>query len=151
MSVHLLELPKLKNYLDHYPEKSLNSAVQWSRFFEIKSPSDLEKLAMEQPIFRRAEQALYLISGDPEVRQLAEDREKARVNELTEREYSKQHYLKEGREVGIQEGIQVGLEKGEKDAHLRLILAMIAEGLSSESISKITQMSVSEIDSLRVP
>ena len=141
--IHLIELPKLNIYLNKHPEQAQQFVALWSKFFEIKTPQDLEKLAMEQPIFRRAEQALYLISGDPEARQLAEDREKARMNFVSAIEGAKL--------VSREEGMQVGLEQGEKNAQLRLILAMIAKGMPSESISEITQMPVSEIDGLRKP
>ena len=162
LSVHLLELPKLHDYLKRHPNEIESGVVQWSRFFNLTTDAELEKLAMEQPIFRRAETALKQISGDAETRELARLREGARINLATAlhgaeqfgRQEGRQEGLQEGRQEGLQEGrqegLQEGLQKGQHAQKLAFGASLLAEDMPVETVARLSGLSPEEVQKLKV-
>jgi len=74
LELHLVELPKLRDALDRNDEPSL---VAWGKFLTATADEDLETLAMEDPVLKRAKDALERLSADPAARIRAEQREMA--------------------------------------------------------------------------
>ena len=107
---------------------------------DIVSPEgviQLEELAKENPIFRRAVDALYEISADPETWKLLAERELARKNEKEAREYLDQYFLALGR------------VEGKKEAQHQIVRAMIAANMTNETISSLTKMPSNDIETIR--
>ena len=138
LSVHLLELPKLHDYLKRHPNETESGVAQWSRFFNLTTDAELEKLAMEQPIFRRAETALKQISGDAETRELARLREGALINLATA--------LHGAEQFGRQEGRQ----EGRKEQMLAFGASLLAEGMPLETVARLSGLSLEEVEKLKV-
>ena len=76
--VHFVELPKLPaRRRRHGPEALLED---WGRFFWARSDQELEELAMSNPVIARAKGALDFLSAQPDVQELARQRELAQYN-----------------------------------------------------------------------
>ena len=58
--------------------------------------------------------------------------------------------LQQGLQQGIQQGLQQGLAQGDKDRAVKVAREMLADGMSVGKISKYTELSVEEIEALRV-
>ena len=57
--------------------------------------------------------------------------------------------LAKGEQIGLEKGKQIGLEKGETKKAIEIAKNAIDHGLKNEDISKITGLSVKEIENLR--
>ena len=97
LELHVLELPKLQGALDENDEPSL---AAWGKFLSAATDEDLERLAMENPVLKRAKDALDELSADSEARIRAEQREMA----LLTYDAGLAKVRREGREEGREEG-----------------------------------------------
>jgi predicted transposase/invertase (TIGR01784 family) len=104
LELHLLELPKLESALDRNDEPMVTA---WGRFLVAAADEDLEVLAMENPVFKQAKDALERLSADPEARLRAEQREMWLISERLDRA----KVLREGRVEGRIEGQALLLEQ----------------------------------------
>ncbi len=66
------------------------------------------------------------------------------LTEYNEKKYMKM-FRKEAREEGLREGREAGLEQGREEGRNHLINTMLQNGASSEHLSEITGLSLSEI------
>jgi predicted transposase/invertase (TIGR01784 family) len=94
--LHTLELPKLPKVHGKAPHDE-PLLTKWGRFLKAE---DLEQLAMSDPIFDQAKNALEHLSADPAAQALAEERKIWAWNHENELRLAK----REGREEGITEG-----------------------------------------------
>jgi predicted transposase/invertase (TIGR01784 family) len=136
LSIHLIELPKLKKFLDNNPNDKGNLLALWSRFFMAKSKPEIKELAMQNPIFQKAEAALDIIIGDPEAQELARLRDKGRMMY----QYDLAEKLQEGERKGRQEGKQEGRQEGEMAERKKTILNLHSFGISPEKISEMLKI-----------
>ena len=96
LEIHIIELPKIKKY----PEETEKELKRWMEFL-INPESEVVKLgAKEDKALGEAMEKLEYISGDDELRRLAELREKFILDEESEREAVRE----EAREEGLAEG-----------------------------------------------
>jgi predicted transposase/invertase (TIGR01784 family) len=72
--LHVIELSKLKLAILRNEEPEL---ARWGKFLTASTDEELETLAMSDPVFRGAKQALERLSDDPHARVQAEQREMA--------------------------------------------------------------------------
>ena len=73
------------------------------------------------------------------------------MNEYDKRQaylYGNQIMLEEERRLGIEEGIRLGIEKGEKNKSILIAGEMKKENMSLELISRLTGLSIEEIEKL---
>ena len=61
----------------------------------------------------------------------------------------KEQGIKEGKEQGIKEGIEEGIQIGERNNQIKTAKEMINQGLSIELISKITHLTIEEIENIK--
>ncbi len=126
LELHFLELPKLSSALDRNDEPNL---AAWCRFLAAGADEDLEELAMENPIFKQAKDALERLSADPDARLRAEQREMA----LLTYEAGLTKVRREGRAEGRVQGKaallsrQLTLKFGQLPAHVAQRLADATE------------------------
>jgi predicted transposase/invertase (TIGR01784 family) len=85
LEVHLVELPKLPKRGAGQSEEEL--LEDWGRFFSARGDEELEELAMSNPVIEKAKMALDFLSAQPDVQELARQRERqrelAQINWLT--------------------------------------------------------------------
>ncbi len=103
IELHLFELSKLRPEDMHR-----DRAAIWARFFRFESPEDIEQLAKEYPIMSQAKVILHRLSEDERLAGLAEDRERARLNWLIEKQGEREEGREEGKCEQLREAI-VGL------------------------------------------
>jgi predicted transposase/invertase (TIGR01784 family) len=75
MVLHVLELPKVPARLRRRRAIDEPLLLKWARFLRAKTAADLEPLAMTDPVFEEAKDALERLSDDPKARELARERE----------------------------------------------------------------------------
>jgi len=136
LSLHIFELPKF--------EKILKSGWQgdkikeWLHFF---NHADKEDTAMrteyKNPAIHNAFQILEMLSADEKTRHLAEVRERALKNEVSELSAAKEEGKKEGK------------EEGKEEEKLNMAKKLLSMGiLTPEQISEATGLSGQEIKNL---
>jgi len=105
--LHVLELPKVpapSGNVEAAPTVDEPLLLKWARFLKAETPDVLESLAMTDPVFREAKDALERLSDDPKARELARERELWDFNYRTSISLAK----KEGRAEGRLEGRAAG-------------------------------------------
>ncbi|MBO5476679.1 MAG: Rpn family recombination-promoting nuclease/putative transposase [Clostridia bacterium] len=127
LEIHIIELTKLENINE--TDKKL---AHWCKF--IKTPEKVEDSIMnENDDIKKAKEELDKMSQDENERRLAEIRERAILFENTLRN----------------NGYNKGRKEGEKAKQLEIAKNMLNENFNIEQISKITGLSVEEIQKLK--
>jgi predicted transposase/invertase (TIGR01784 family) len=157
IEIHVLEIPKLQS-------SDGSSLGNWMRFFSATTEEDFMNAAQTNPAINEAWGMIKVLSGDERARALADAREKARMDLdswLGDARYEGlqaglQKGLQEGLQKGLQEGLQKGLHKGRQEGlqegrqgeKLEIARSALREGLSAETVSKLTGLPLEEIQRL---
>ena len=140
MQLHFLELQKYGLWKKKYQQKH-PLLDHWIQFFKINDLSEAEMLKLlEEPIMGKALKALEEMSNDPANKELAEMREKARVNLLI--------ITSEAKAEGIAEGEAKGKAEGEAKGKAEGILKMAKKGFDAKEIASIFDMTIEEIQNI---
>ena len=130
LEIHIIELPKIMKY----PEETEKELKRWMEFL-INPESEVVKMgAKEDKKLGEAIEKLEYISGDDELRRIAELREKYILDEESEREAVRD----EAREEGLAEGIK---ETAKKLLKLKVPLEQIIQAteLTKEELERIAK------------
>ncbi len=125
LEIHFIELPKFSHEI-HNLEDVLH---RWLLFLGNPNEEAREMLDAKDPVIARATKVLHLLSSDPETVRLAELREKAIWDEVSR--------------------INGARAEGRQEEKFNLACKMLEEGISVESVVKITGLSVEEIHKLQ--
>ena len=136
LRIHLIELLKVSKFLAKHPEERTQEVVFWTRFFNATTQVELEALAMERPIFEKANEALKVISNDPTTQQMIEDRLKAQLNFGTAMDGARE------------DGFELGIEKGIEKTHQKIVLNMHLKGMAANQIADLLDLKVEEVEIL---
>ena len=114
---------------------------------------------------KEAKTELESVSGDYEVRRLAELREKYIRDSHAEREYAIEEGLKEGMakgmakgmkeglekglEKGLEQGIQQGLQQGTKESKINIAKNMLKRGMNVQDVVDITELTYNQVIKLK--
>ena len=145
--LHIIELNKLGVNINKQGDTKLR---QWLE--SIRNPNHREELCMNEEI-EKARRVLEEISQDEEERELAEQREiwqidhNSFIDSATRKGMEKG--IAEGMEKGMAEGIAKGIAKGEYENRKKTAKKMLGEGFDIETIKRITELSESEIETLK--
>ena len=139
MEFHVVELPKLPKQL----KEDSNDILLWAKFINAEQKEEFDMLATKNPYIQSAYEQLQIISQDKTKRLEYEAREKAL------RDYNQLMYEAEerGKEIGKETGIKIGKEIGEYEKAIAIAKNMLAFGMSSEMICKITNLSEQDLKS----
>jgi len=154
MQLHFIELPKYDLWKKKHQESTdfLNNWVSFFKFSE-REETDTNIIAMtKDTLMNKALKALEKLSQDPEAKELAEMREKSRINlQITTgaayhkgREEGREEGIEKGREEGIEKGREEGIEKG-RENDIRL---MAKKGLSSQDIAKFLDIDLDKVNKI---
>ena len=117
-----------------------NTALaDWVKF--IINPKVID---MSNEEVKKAKKVLDELSQDEHTRRLAELREKY----IMDQKATEAAGYDKGLEQGLKQGLEQGIEQGEKNKTLELAQKMKAQGLDSDTIHKITNISIDEINKL---
>ena len=129
LQVHFVELPKLPARGSGPSDEAL--LEDWGRFFSAQSDEELEELAMSNPVIARAKGALDFLSAQPDVQELARQRELAQHNFVSAIHEAEARGKAEGRAEGRAEGKAEGRAEGKAEGRAETLLLMLdARGLT---------------------
>ena len=138
----IMELPKAKRI---YMNKNQDKVSQWLMFLDNPNSEEVVKIMNENNDIKKAHEELKQVSGDYELRRIAELKEKYIRDEAAALEYAIEKGQKEGVEKGIQQGIQQGIEQGKNEAKKEVAKNMLKLGIELDIISKTTGLTKEEI------
>ena len=128
MEIYIIELNKFKDYKEKSNHNSLNS---WIEF--IESP---EVVDMSNKEIQKAKKVLEEISQDEHEQYLAELREKYIMDQ------------KAIEDAGYDKGLKAGLEQGITHGIKQIAKKMLNEKIDLDTISRITGLSIQELENL---
>ena len=133
IEIVIIELPKFKKYMNN------TALADWVKFI-----INLKVIDMSNEEVKKAKEVLDELSQDEHERRLAELREKY----IMDQKATEAAGYDKGLEQGLKQGFEQGIEQGEKNKTLELANKMKAQGLDSDTIHKITGISIDEINKL---
>ena len=169
MKILILELPKLPESL-----KIGNNLVKWMRFLNGKSRREFKEMAKTDKYIGIAYEELEKLSADELEKLEYEAREKAirdhnsQMGSALRRGFKQgiqrgieqgiqqgiqrgiEQGIQQGIQRGIEQGIQQGIQQGLKEERASLIRNMLKNGVTPESISKMTGISLEAIEAVRL-
>ena len=110
---------------------------------------DLEKLSNKYMEVNKFMDELNKINEDPQFRvymTYEEDQEKIFNSRMAEAD---RKGMEKGMKKGIEKGIKEGIEKGKKEEKIEIAKNALNDGINIETISKITGLSIEEIEKLQ--
>ena len=153
--------------LDKFRKQNPNMSYrinQWLAFIDGERGDLLEMAKKENKLVEKAEEVYNVLTGDEEVKRLAEIRLMSELEEHSALETArqegnkkgmeiglkegKQQGLKEGKQQGLKEGERQGIEKGKKEKQIEIAKNMKKESIPIETIIKITGLTKSEIENI---
>ena len=139
--MHFIEIKKIQNI----PlKKALN---QWINYFINEGrETNMKILLKDDPIMEKAHNVYKRFTEDEKLREMYEAREKFRRDLASQMHVSEQR----GIEKGIKKGREEGRKEGKKENKIETAKAMLAEGLDTDLIIKITQLAQEVIESLQI-
>ena len=93
---------------------------------------------------KRAVENYEVLTGDEEVKRLAEIRLMSKLEEKSALDCAREDGMKEGKEIGREEGLEEGIERGKKEIAQKLK----KQKMPIKQISEITGLSEAEIENL---
>ena len=111
---------------------------QWLAFIDMERGDLLEMAEKENKIIKEAKESYDVLTGDEEVKRVAEIRLMSHLEE--------QAALACAREVGIEKGKEEGVEQGKKQAQKEIARKMKEQKIDIKEIIKITGLTEEEIE-----
>lgn len=140
MKWYFIELPKFRKAHPNMDEK-LN---QWLAFIDDNDRGKIKMAEKKNKTLEKARKEMTYLTGDEEIRRLAELREKWEMDWNSSMDYSKREGIREG----IKEGKKEGIKEGAKEKNLENAKKMREEKIPIETIMKITKLTQEEIENL---
>jgi len=122
---YFIELPKYRKQKPDMNEK-IN---QWLAFIDGEDRGRIKMAQEKNETIKKAEIEMKELTGDEEVRRIAELREKWEMDRISEINYAK--------------------EQGEKEKAIEIAKAMLEKGMDIELIHEVTKLSIEEIKNLK--
>ena len=132
MKWYFIELPKFRKAHPNMDEK-LN---QWLAFIDDNDRGKIKMAEKKNKTLEKARKEMTYLTGDEEIRRLAELREKWEMDWNSSMDYSKR------------EGIKEGIKKGAKEKNLENAKKMKEKNIPTETIVEITGLTREEIEKL---
>ena len=146
---YFIELPKFRKQHPNMNEK-IN---QWLAFIYDKNREVIQMAEQKNEVLKKARIEMNYLTGEDEVRRLAELEEKWEMDRVSEVNYAKSEGIKQGKKEGIEqgkkEGIKQGKKAGAKETKKETATKMLKEKMPLELIVKITGLTKEEINKIR--
>ena len=134
--IDIIDMEKGRDMWYTEPRNKMNS---WCKLFLSNNESELEE-SRKYIMGREAGEKL-----DKEVKKLSEEDEMVYLyTELSREELERNTYIEEAKEQGLEQGISQGIQQAKKE----MIQEMIKLDMSKEQISKITKLSIEQIEEI---
>lgn len=145
---YYIELEKFRNQNPDMT-KRIN---QWSAFLDMERSDLLEMACKENDKVKRAVENYEVLTGDEEVKRLAEIRLMSKLEEKSALDCAREDGMKEGKEIGREEGLEEGIEQGLKQGIERgkkeIAQKLKKQKMPIKQISEITGLSEEEIEKI---
>lgn len=146
---------ELEKFREQNPDMS-DRLNQWLAFLDGERRDLLEMAKKENKLIDEADKRYNVLTGDEEVKRLAEIRLLSAMEEHSALETARQEGnkigmeqgIKEGKEQGIKEGKKQGIEEGKRKANMEIAKKLKEMNMDIESIMKATGLSKKEIEEL---
>ena len=123
---------------------------QWLAFIDMERGDLLEMAEKESKVIKEAKESYDVLTGDEEVKRLAEIRLMSHLEEQAAlacaRENGHEKGMKEGLEQGKKEGLEQGKKEGLKQAQKEIARKMKKQKIDIKTIMKITGLTEEEIE-----
>lgn len=139
---YFIELPKI----DTIKDEEIQKLREWYAFLNQKE--ELVKIVRKNKVIKRAQEELEYLSGEEEIKRLAELRQKAIRDEIALKRYAEEGMKKameEGHQKGIKQGIEQGVQEGIKNTAIRLI----EKGVDMQIISEVTGFTIEQLQNIK--
>ena len=141
---YYIELEKFRNQNPDMTQKE----NQWLSFLDMERGDLLEMACKENDKVKRAVENYEVLTGDEEVKRLAEIRLMSKLEEKSALDCAREDGMKEGKEIGREEGREQ--ERKETIEKLRQIAKKLKkQKMPTKQISEITGLSKEEIEDLK--
>ena len=122
---------------------------QWLAFIDMERGDLLEMAEKESKVIKQAKESYDVLTGDEEVKRLAEIRLMSHLEEQAAlacaREKGAQEGIEKGKKEGIEQGKKEGIEQGKKQAQKEIARKMKEQKIDIKTIMKITGLTEEEI------
>ncbi len=145
LEIVIIEIPKA---IRQYKENEKDKIIQWMEFLDNPNSEEVSSIMEKNEDIKEAVEELEIMSRSEKLRRMAELREKAIRDEHAALEYATEEGMKNGLEQGLKQGLQQGLEQGKIEQNKKIARNMIKEKIDKEVISKVTGLSIEEIENL---
>lgn len=144
IEIRFIELKKFAEGQKDYNKK----LHRWLSFLLDPKGREIDTLKKEDNEIREAVDVLYKISGNEDVIQLADLREKAIKDEISRLQGAKAEGKAEGIKEGIKEGIEEGKKLGAQNATIENAMSLLKLGVDIEIVAKGTGLTVHKVEEL---
>ena len=150
----IIELPKAKKL---YLENKEDRICQWMMFFDDPNSKEVDCIMEKNTGVKEAKEELRSVSGDYEIRRIAELKQKYIRDEKAALSYATEEAIKEGLEKGlkqglkqgIEQGIERGIEQGERKSKIEIAKRLLEKEMNIDEIVEITELSYDEVSKLK--
>lgn len=130
----IIELPKAKKL---YLENKEDRICQWMMFFDDPNSKEVDCIMKKNTGVKEAKEELKSVSGDYEIRRIAELRQKYIRDEKAALSYA----TEEGTRIGIEQGIK----QGEKESKKEIAKKLLEKGMDIKEVVEVTTLSYDEV------
>ena len=141
---YFIELPKFRRANPNMDEK-LN---QWIAFIDNYDRGLIKMAEEKNQTLKKARVEMNYLTGDEEVRRLAELREKWEMDYKSAQKAEREEGLKIGKKQGIREGKKERKKQGSKEEKQKIAQKMLMKKLPLDLIQEITQLTQEELEEL---
>ena len=138
----IIELPKARRM---YKTNPSNTICQWMLFLDNPNQKEVVQIMKENKDINKAIDELEQVSENEKLRRIAELKEKYIRDEQASIEYAQNEGYRQGEKKGMAEGEA----KGEKNKSIEIAKNMLKENVEKTLISKVTGLSLEEIENLK--
>lgn len=134
---------ELEKFREQNPDMTL-PVNQWLAFIDMEKGELLEMAKKENKLIKEAVEQYNILTGDAEVKRLAEIRMLSEMEEQAALEVAET----KGAQKGLAEGEKIGFERGQKDEKIKTAKKLLKLKMPIEQIQEITGLSEAEIKEL---
>lgn len=151
MEVHFFELPKVSKY---YEIKDKDKELTyWMQFLNAKDNWEMDMLLTKNKNVGRAVEAMRTICEDERKLRGYESREMKLLDQRSFLDEIEEQYkigYKIGFDIGFEKAKKEAIEKAVKGQKIELALKMLKKGIEIELISKLTKLTIEEINEIEI-
>jgi len=138
---YYIELEKFRNQKIDIKE-NIN---QWLAFLDMERGDLLEMAKKENKEIKEAVENYEVLTGDEEVKRLAEIRLMSELEEKSALASARQRGTEDGLRIGIKRGTEDGLKRGKKENQINTVKKLLKLKLPIEQIIEVTELTEEEV------